>query len=259
MLLSLGAGMAVALREPGTASPAVDIPAEEATSWRQWRSPIEQLRTERVLLVGDSLMADAADRITERLTDMRVPHLVRAFPGSGLFGSFGFVHWPTEAPRLVDSFDPTIVVVEFCCNYRPPNAAAGEAPPPKPGTLEFSAAWGAAARAFGEELARNGADLFWVLTPPAHDVALNQNIIGPINATTVANAGPLDLELIDWVGPFTDGTGRYRESIATPDGLVRVRRDGLHFTPAGGRLAGDLVIEALLADSAGKVPARPAL
>jgi hypothetical protein len=250
--------MAIALRAPGTASPAADIALEEDTSWMQRRSPTEQLRTERVLLVGDSLMTDAADRLTERLTDMRVPHLVRAYPGSGLFGTFGFVHWPTEAPRLVESFDPTIVVVELCCNYRPPYPTDEQGRPIRPGTPEFSAAWGAAARDFGEALAAKGAKLFWVLTPPASDPANTQAIIDPINDTTFANAGPLDLELIDWIGPFTNGTGKYRETILTADGPVQVRRDGLHFTPAGGRLAGDLIIDALLADAAGKVPTRTA-
>lgn len=250
--------MAVALRAPGTASPAADIAVEESTLWMQRRSPIEQLRTERVLLVGDSLMTDAADRVTERLTTMRVPHLVRAFPGSGLFGNFGFVHWPTEAQRLVESFDPTIVVIEFCCNYRPPYPTDGQGRPIEPGTPEFSVAWGAAARSFGEAMSREGAELFWVLTPPASDLNSTRRIIDPINKTTFANVGPLSLELIDWVDAFTDGTGRYRESITTPDGPLRVRRDGLHFTPAGGQLAGDLIIEALLADAAGKVPTTPA-
>jgi len=63
-------------------------------------SPVDRLRKERVLIIGDSLMVASRPQLRKRLGALRVVNNVTAQAGSGLVNSYGMWNWQYEANRL---------------------------------------------------------------------------------------------------------------------------------------------------------------
>jgi hypothetical protein len=90
----------------------------------------------RVLAMGDSLLSGPSAYLQHELAARNFDSVIQAYPGSGLIGSHpgslgpdgDRTNWASLGPNLIETFDPDVVIVEFCCNYWPPypSDAAGQ-------------------------------------------------------------------------------------------------------------------------------------
>lgn len=133
-------------------------------------------RPPRVLLVGDSILAQPARTITDQLDALGVQTYAAAVSGSGLLT--GAVDWQARANRLVAQMQPDVVIALFVGNY-PENTPAdplyddlGPLPVDEAGTPiaadtpQFFDAWQDAAETLSGTLASRGAQVYWVEPPP---------------------------------------------------------------------------------------------
>jgi hypothetical protein len=182
----------------------------------------------RVLLIGDSLMDETGPLVEERLRALGYETLLDARPGSGLLASHRPVDWLAEMHRLVEEFDPDIVVVEFCCNHWPDRQPEGHPFREVPsGSPEFYEAWAEAVDDAMEILTSGGARLAWVHTPPAADPTINA-LIDRLNEISAEAARRHGVARIDWAVAISDGAFQ-----PTWGGDPVRDPDGLHLAPAG--------------------------
>jgi hypothetical protein len=116
------------------------------------------LRGERVLVIGDSLLANTAPSLEPRLAATGATVKIEAHSGSGL-GSDLWLYgdWFQRAPELMREFHPTVVIVEFCCNYWWPYNTGPDGQLIKAGTRPFRTFWEGRARRLARILTRDGA------------------------------------------------------------------------------------------------------
>lgn len=212
---------------------------------------VASLRHERVLFIGDSLMGFAQKPLKKRLRTLGVPNLVVSRPGSGLINSVLW-DWLLESRRLEQSYHPTVVVAEFCCNYELPYVKDATGRAIGPASPDFPALWQKRAEVVIEHLTRRGAQLYWVITPPSQDEGVNRALIERINDVMrrLAARKKPPIHLIDWEDVLTGGTRRFQPILSVDGKDVQVRKsDGLHFTPAGAQLAADSLVDSLLSDN----------
>jgi hypothetical protein len=186
----------------------------------------------RVVLIGDSLMAQGASAVSSDLGSKGFSAQVPAIPGSGLLDTK--VDWAGEARSLVRDVDPDVVVAEFIGDY----GLLGERPGVRIRSPQFYAQWAAAAQTMEDILTSRGAQVYWVLGPPvaqaAGETELQEldRIYVNLNAPNTPSGRPLTIDL---VGPFSAPGGGYAQDLPGPGGSsVQVRSaDGTHFAPAG--------------------------
>ena len=181
-----------------------------------------------VLLIGDSLIHQAADGIRAALPDTSV--IDGSVGGSGLLN--GPVDWSARATILVARYHPGAVVVSFIGNY---DQYAGRLVPDSPA---YYKTWADAAKRLTDQLRTSGTRVDWVEQPPVHF----PNFVGMVATRThtlLAQSRRLAAE---------PGVGLVSASaaVAAPDGsyttidevcgtLVTLRiADGVHFTTIGG-------------------------
>ena len=183
-------------------------------------------RRPRVLLLGDSLMAEASVAAQKDLRAHGFRTHAKALPGTG------FLDTGTDWSRLirvqVRRFHPDVVVALFSGNYNEP----------KPGipweSDAFYAAWRDASIRNQKLMTADGAVQYWVTIlpqrpPPRETVGRRLNQMYAELGRTIdgrsALAGPGD---------------SYAESLPGPDGKMAVVRqaDGIHLTDAGALLLG---------------------
>lgn len=232
----LAATVPPALAEASPDAGTSDIVPEGATS------------SDRVLVVGDSLVRGAEPELEAELTAMGIPHLIHGEPGSSLLSSFYPYDWMQAARDLVAQFHPTIVVAEQLGNYWPPYVLDPSGNPIRAGTPEFAAAWARAAAQWADILTSEGARLYWVISPPKQDTH-EQVVVDQVNTTTfdAARTGEHLMRMIRWDLDLTNGSGQFLSSILI-DGLqVKIRDDdGVHLTDAGSALGARRIIDSLL-------------
>jgi hypothetical protein len=200
----------------------------------------------KVLLVGDSLMVGAKDEIARSFAAHNATVHFVGKEGTGLLtnqmGSLDLIRWE------VRTWGPDIVVIESCCNY-----ATGlkyfyrmaDGSHIWPDTSKMFQAWEVAARTAVRIASKQGAKVYWVLTPPA-----STDIYDGLIARRVEKFNEiytrLGVPLIDWgVALTTDGS--YTSFVKDAKGnRVRVRTyDGLHITPAGDTRVARLTTQAI--------------
>ncbi|HZP28630.1 MAG TPA: GDSL-type esterase/lipase family protein [Acidimicrobiia bacterium] len=186
-----------------------------------------QARTESVLLVGDSLLHQAAAGMTAALPGSSV--VDASVPGSGLLN--GGVDWYARAEALVEQYHPDVVVVSFVGNYDRSSATLVVDSP------EYYDAWNAAAQRLTDRFRAAGARVDWVVQPPLHDPnfygvpTTRPQELSKQYATLARQPG---VDLLDAVAAVSAADGGFAEQGTICGSTVTLRiADGVHFTAAG--------------------------
>jgi hypothetical protein len=181
-----------------------------------------------VLLVGDSLIHQAADGIRAALPGMSV--VDGSVPGSGLLN--GPVDWSARAAALVARHHPGTVVVSFIGNY---DQYAGHL---VPGTPAFYGAWADAAQRLTDQLRQSGAHVDWVEQPPLRTPnfygieADRTAVLLELSRHLAAEPG---VELVRAVHAVAAPDGSFAATHDVCGSTVALRiADGVHFTAIGG-------------------------
>jgi len=201
----------------------------------------------RVLLIGDSVMNQLATGL-ERQVGPGVEIRDAAVFGSGLLSPW-FVDWPPRLNRVLEDYDPDVILFLFVGNYDHDSGQYQETPDGDPITTRtstaFFEAWQEQAEVMSER-ATEAAPVTWILPPPMQP---------PEWQAVVDGLREVYREVAD--GSGTDTLDAY-DTLATPEGgfLARGRDpqgrpallrtvDGVHLTPAGSDVLAAEVIEAL--------------
>ena len=229
---------------------------------------VQALPPERVLFMGDSLAYQAFPTIENRLVEAGAD--VQLIGGAGETMMTNQAEWLGELQSTVDDFDPDVVVLESCCGAgdprRPDPYVGSDGEVIEPDSEAQLAEWRRLSREASDIAASNGAQVLWVLAPPAR----TNGYYGPIEERIgVVNGVYLDLVacdttlgVVDW-SLLSGPGGAYTESLPDASGtLVQVRTaDGLHFTDAGQALLADLTRDVVLDSWTGRrdptVPTEP--
>jgi hypothetical protein len=184
---------------------------------------------ESVLLIGDSLMDEAAPGIAAALPGSSV--VDEAVPGSGLLD--GSVDWFARAEALVERYRPDVVMVSFVGNY---DASKGTLVADTP---DFYAAWAAAAQRLTDRLRAAGARVDWVAQPPLRSpnfyglAAERTDQLYVMYATLAREPG---VDLVDADDAISTAAGGFesRGPVCGAPTTLRIA-DGVHFTSTGAR------------------------
>ena len=197
---------------------------------------------ERVLCIGDSLMAQAGSAVTAALESKGYDVQVNAVPGSGLLDTR--YDWPQTASGLVANFNPDIVVAEFIGDY----GLLGMRPGVAPNSQTFFNAWRFAAQDLEDILTARHAQVYWVIGPPVaqpigeHNLTILDQIYEMLTAPDTGSGHP---PVINMNSAFAAPSDGYTEYLPEPNGQsVQVRTpDGTHLTPAGESLFARVVAQ----------------
>jgi hypothetical protein len=183
--------------------------------------------TESVLLIGDSLMHQAATGIAAALPGSTV--VDEAVPGSGLLD--GNVDWLARARQLVDRYRPDVVVVSFVGNY---DASQGSLVADTP---EYYAAWADASQRLTDQLRASGARVDWVAQPPLrspnfYGLAAERTAQLDVTYATLARRSGVALLDADAAVSTPSGDFTAHGTVCGKSTTLRIN-DGVHFTATG--------------------------
>ena len=197
----------------------------------------------RVLLIGDSLMAQAVPVTANALNQAAFSVRAAPAPGTGLLDTK--FNWLAKMQQLVDQYHPNIVIAEFLGNY----GLFGD----RPGIVtpaQFFSAWHAAAQQATDILSSQGAHIFWVLGPPVSRPLDDQKVrtIARLYKSLTSPPGHGTVSWIDEFPPFTDSEGHYIQSVQGPGGApVPLRTpDGTHLSPVGAIRFSAAIVQAII-------------
>jgi hypothetical protein len=177
----------------------------------------------RVLLVGDSLMAQPSCELAAALAADGVATHMHAIGGSGLLIG---VDWQKRFQRLLDSVHPDAVVALFVGNYiGDPLADLSGQPIPADSDL-FYALWQQRAAELSRRARDAGARMFWVEPPPLEDDGRAARLFRGY-ATLGDGTLPSGRALAGRDGEFVESipSCEQGETLRAPDGV--------HLTPVG--------------------------
>ncbi len=194
----------------------------------------------RVLLVGDSVMNHTGASLTNILRDDDVRN--EGVNGSGLLTP-DYLDWPEQLRRLMDRFDPDVVVFLFVGNF---DLGTGETFTTPDGheisdrtDPRFFRSWQAQAQLMTERAAED-ADVTWVLPPPMRD-AEGQAVVDGLREAYEEVADETGAGLVDANDVLaTDDGGFLAES---DDGTPLRNADGVHLANEGARRLARLVAD----------------
>jgi hypothetical protein len=183
--------------------------------------------TESVLLIGDSLMHQAARGITAALPGSSV--VDASVPGTGLLN--GSVDWFARTAQLLAEYHPDVVVVSFVGNYdRSQGSLVTD-------STQFYDAWSAAAQRLTDLVRASGARVEWVAQPPLrypNFYGVGAERTDELYVEYAALAREAHVGLIDADESIAGADGSYVESADVCGRTVTLRiGDGVHFTTVG--------------------------
>src|SRR5262245_33665024 len=191
---------------------------------------------QRVLLAGDSVLSQTGPALSRDLRSADVRN--EAVSGSGLLSPW-YVDWPVELRRLLDRFDPDVVVFLFVGNYRVNTddvfeTADGHRIEDRRDPA-FARAWRAQAQRMTDLAEDAGADVVWVLPPPMQD-DVDQAVVEALRDDYEQVVDDSGASAVDANEVLADANGAFLGA----DGGTPLRSvDGVHLAPAGARrLAG---------------------
>ena len=185
-----------------------------------------------MLLVGDSIMAQAGCAVASELAGVGIETHIVAVSGSGLLS--GSVDWQARTKELLDTIKPDAVIATFVGNYGT-SAPDPSGHPIKADTPTFFDAWQRVAGALSAEVRAHGAAMYWVSLPPMPKLPWAARIVNgyrKIPDTHFLNSGMV------LAGPG----GTYVIDKKTCGKTTAVRaHDGIHLTEDGGRIYGETI------------------
>jgi hypothetical protein len=201
----------------------------------------------RVLLIGDSIMNQAAQHIervlesNEQVGAVEVRNEGRN--GTGLLTPTIF-DWQEATPGLLEEFRPDVVVVLFVGNYSSTDLWVNEGGLEVEGySDQFFRSWESEARKLQQQLTASGADIYWVNPPPmlADEGERRVRSFRLIHRRIAENW--TNTVLIDGTGVLSDDEGNYAYELPDDDGVPTPVRtaDSVHLTREGAELlAGEI-------------------
>lgn len=202
----------------------------------------------RLLLIGDSLMAQPSCDLARALAPLGVETHLHAVAGSGLLT--GAVDWKQQLARLLAAVHPDVVLALFVGNYIGPPVLDLSGQPVQPDTPLFDALWQARAAELSKEVRDAGGKLFWVEPPPMRDSDRAARLFAGytrLGDRTLPSGRAL-------AGP----NGEWVEAIDTCGGGQPLRTpDGVHLTDVGAHVFA-LAIAHDLSTALGLPPVAPA-
>jgi hypothetical protein len=194
----------------------------------------------RVLLVGDSVMNQTGAALTNILREHDVRN--EGVNGSGLLTP-DYLDWPAQLGRLLDRFDPDVVVFLFVGNF---DLGTGEVFTTPDGHQitdrrdpRFFRSWRAQAQLMTERAAED-ADVTWVLPPPMQD-AEGQAVVEGLRDAYEDVADETGADLIDANEVLAGDDGGFLAE--TRDGTPLRNGDGVHLANEGARRLARLVAD----------------
>ena len=248
------------LTDPATAGAEIETPelspedlAAQAAQNEDQAGPMTTPAVDRVLLMGDSVMAQAWPFFEARFDDQGITTGFAGGEGEGPLSPQG--KWQAEIDQWVQDFDPDVVVIEACCDYVGTTDQIYRMPDGRevlPNTDLVYEAWDLVARDMIQRAGAGGARVFWVLSPPVDTNGFYgpmEDHVGRLNAIY----RELPVRLIDWATPSSPygspPDGQFSESLPIgPNGESVVVRaaDGLHYTPEGDDMLAEVTLRAML-------------
>ena len=121
----------------------------------------------RVVLIGDSIMAQPSCELARALAPLGIETHMHAISGSGLLDRG--LDWKKRLDRLLVAVHPDVVLALFVGNYIGPPALDFSGQPIEADTPLFDALWQEHAAELSNAVRGAGAKLFWVEPPPMRD------------------------------------------------------------------------------------------
>jgi peptidoglycan/LPS O-acetylase OafA/YrhL len=220
----------------------------------------------RVLFMGDSLLHQALDLVTDELGKQGTQ--VRAIGGPSQTLLRNQAEWIDALTRAIDEFSPDVVVLESCCgHYDPHDPYLENGIPLEVDSEELWAVWERRVDEAIRVARSRSAAVLWALAPASK----TNGFYGPIE-DRIAQSNQIvmgmtrrypELGLIDW-GVLTGPAGEYQASLPDSSGrqvLVRAA-DGFHFAHAGQQVVAEVTRDAVndawrAARARGARPSRP--
>lgn len=196
--------------------------------------------TPDVLVVGDSLLWQAAPVLRTLLESSGARVWVEARPATGLLGD---TDWPGRLEELVRSLDPDVTVVQFMGQNARSDLRGPDGQPLTSESAAYVSAFVAAAEEAVEVLTSRGGRVAWVLGPPLAAESLDATLRGIGLGVLGARGGDPSLIPVDLYRALGDDRGAYVR--ADPDGVVLRLFDGIHYTGTGADRNARAVLAAL--------------
>ena len=196
----------------------------------------------RVFLAGDSLMIEVGHAFTRKSESLTSLDLYRINKVSSGFASPEFYDWPKQLATTVGEFKPRVTVMMFGGNEKVPMTINGVK------VQAFTDEWNAEYVRRAKEGIKISTDaraiVIWIGMPIMRSDQFSETARS-LNAMykQICSENPLAFYL-DAYKLFSDENGKYSAYLPDASGDTQLVReaDGIHFTPAGG----DMVVEAVL-------------
>lgn len=196
----------------------------------------------RIFLAGDSLMIEVGHAFTRVSEWLKSVDLYRINKVSSGFANPEFYDWPKQLRASVSEFNPVVTVMMFGGNEKVPMTVDGEKI--QPFTDEWSTEYVRRVKEGIKIVTDSGSIVYWIGMPIMRsdkyaETARTLNAIYEQICEEDPRAWYIDAYAL-----FSDEEGNYtayRPDSSGETQLVRAE-DGIHFTPAGG----DLVVQAVL-------------
>ena len=237
-----GASPRTSTTKPGVTTSSSTSPKTTSTTSTTLPPPTRELN--KVLLIGDSEMFDAAPFITEGFKAAGIEVNSQAFPGTSLLGVTDVTK---TFPTVISEIHPDAVLLLYSGVYLPPFPKTADGRDILLATPEFWKAWGDSARQATRDLSAEGAAVYWILLPhnhitwEEHDTRLNDTYL------SIPGARFVDWRRTSVSGP--KGEPLDMAPIGVDGALAPVRgADGAHFSADASRTLAEVAVETLLRD-----------
>jgi hypothetical protein len=209
--------------------------------------PTSSHRALRVLMMGDSVMAEAAPYAMADLRSRGMQAYSGAFDGTSLLG---VTNVRGTFPRVLAQVHPDVVVAEYLGAYRTNPSTTDVTENVASGSPQWWAEWRIAAQDATRTFLRAHTRVYWVLLPISR------------YAAQVGAGTPMDslyeslkpefpqLHYINAISLLSGPNDQYLNFVIGPDAkpVPLHQLDGLHFMPVGARILGRAIANAVLRD-----------
>jgi hypothetical protein len=206
--------------------------------------PQGDVRTQTVLIIGDSIMAQASCPLAGKLAAAGMESHLHAVSGSGLLS--GMTKWNRAIDDLLDSVDPDVVIGEFVGNYNGKPAVDGNGQPIAKDSEAWYALWQKRAQELTDRVHDAGAQMIWVSAPPMDDGGRAARLFqgfAPLGDRALPSGQALGGPNGEWIA--TCGSG---PALRDPDTV--------HLSPEGASAYGDAIAADFLSPQPVSAPCR---